>query len=279
MRSNKSKSLIDRVDVIVKNLASQVDEVAQSEMMRSFFNMCAKFHKYSPNNIFLILIERPDATFVAGYLDWRSKFSRQVIKGEKGIPILAPCTYKKCNLRKDDPDYDPSSQYQVVRGFRVVNVFDISQTDGDPLPDIPDWKSLHQDKVLDQLLIQFAASQDIKVEYRELKGEAQGYSKGSHIVIAPSAGTKTLLHELAHELLCHRESFLMISKSNRELEAESVAYVVSTHFNIPDLASPNYLALYQADSDKIMKRLNRIRSAATKIIQGVEKLEASNGHH
>ena len=203
----------------------------------------------------------PHASHVAGYRKW-TEFNRFVRKGEQGIPILAPCKYKR------DPDDEDSGT--VVRGFRIVYVFDVTQTDGEDIPGPPEWVS--QDRILhlENLLITFAASEDITVDRGDLPGAAQGMSSGGTITLAEHAGTKTLIHEIAHELL-HQHSFM--NRKTKELEAEAIAYVVGSHFGLEDLQSPNYLALWCADGEKILERQDRIRKTAANIIRSVEESE------
>lgn len=257
--SKKAKDLVTRVTERIECLAKLTDEAAKSQSMIAFMESLAKFYKYSLNNVFLILIQNPDASHVAGYMDWKNKHNRQVRKGEKGIKILAPCKYKL------DPEND-DSPYEI-RGFRVVTVFDVSQTDGEELPDAPNWKSPEKSSELESRLIQFAQVEGIKIELdAELPNGAQGSSHGGLIKLAPEAGTKTLIHEIAHELL-HKEK--KSSREIMELEAESVAYVVGYTLGLKDLSSPNYLALWTADSEKIMDRADRIRKTAVLIIKGI----------
>ena len=186
-------------------------------------------------------------------------------KGEKGIPILAPLLLQE-NL--EDPD-----SKQVLRGFKVVYVFDVSQTDGEPLPEPPNWKSPEQNAILSARLVEFAGSKGIAVTVKKLAGETQGVSKGGAIELDPSAGTKTLIHEIAHELM-HRVGEHVIDPAVRELEAESVAFVVCRHFNIDGLNSPSYIALHNSTSENIINRLDRIRNVASEIIISIE--ESSN---
>jgi len=245
----------------VRNLAALTTEAARSEVMKKYLETCAKFHCYSACNQMLIMLSHPDASQVAGFVTWK-KLNRFVRRGEKGIPILAPCVYKK------DPDSEESPK--VVKGFRVVYVFDISQTDGEDLPPEPDWKSPQKNLELQDHLIKFAESRQVQVWTREQRGEVQGSSAGGVIELSPEAGTKTLIHELAHELLHHGPDKFELTRQNKELEAEAVAFVVASHFGLADLASPNYLALWDADSNKILERMDRIRDTATEIIRGVE---------
>jgi hypothetical protein len=151
-----------------------------------------------------------------------------------------------------------------------VYVFDVTQTDGQPLPLPPDWKSRGKNEELQASLIVYASSYGIVVEVRTQSGAIQGTSSGGKIELSPEAGTKTLIHEIAHELMHRGADRQDISRPDRELEAEAVAFVVGSHFGMGDLASPNYLALWDADEKKILARMDRIRSTATVIIQAVE---------
>ena len=154
-------------------------------------------------------------------------------------------------------------------GFKVVYIFDVSQTDGKPLPEPPDWKSLEQNAILTDKLIQLAEKKNIKISVKELAGNTQGISKGGEIELASEAGTKTLIHEIAYELM-HRGEDRPDDHRVRELEAEAVAYIVGTHFGLEGLSSPNYVALHGADSEMIMQHMDRIRSTATQIITTIE---------
>ena len=151
----------------------------------------------------------------------------------------------------------------------MVYVFDVSQTDGEPLPEPPNWKSPEKHAALSAGLLAFAEQQGIQVEVKPLHGEVQGTSNGGKIELAPEAGTKTLIHELAHELM-HQGGDRPVDKTIRELEAESVAYVVARHFGMQDLASPNYVALHGADAKLILVHLERIRNTASRIIAAVQ---------
>lgn len=265
--TKKSHELTTRINEKIEALASLTDAAAQSESVIEFMKTLAKFYAYSLNNVFLIMIQNPDASRVAGYMDWKNKFKRQVKKGEHGITILAPSKYKRCNLAPSDPEFDPNSKSYVIKGFRAVTVFDIEQTEGEDLPEAPNWKSPEKNEELTARLIEFAEKNQIKVEISEdLPEGAQGCSTGGLIKLAPEAGTKTLIHELAHELL-HQEN--KTTSAVMELEAESIAFVVGYTFGLKDLASPNYLALWEADAAKIREKASRIRETAILIIRGV----------
>jgi hypothetical protein len=256
--SDLSASITERI----KELAQATDEARMTEEMREYLETCAKFHQYSPCNVWCILMACPDATNVAGYQKWRT-FNRYVKKGEQGIPILAPI------FIQENPD-DPTSR-QELKGFRVVYVFDITQTEGEPLPEPPNWKSPEQNAILSQRLIDFATLKGISVTVKKLDGNTQGLSRGGEIELDPTAGTKTLIHEIAHELL-HQDENRPMDKTIRELEAESVAYVVGKHFGLDGLSSPNYVALHGATSEMILDHLERIRKGAGEIINALDVL-------
>jgi hypothetical protein len=265
--TTKAKELISQVNDKIANLALMTDAAAQSEQMIAFLQTLSRFYKYSLNNLWLILIQNPDATRVAGYNDWRKKHNRQVMKGEKGIQIIAPAKYRRCNLSPSDPDYHPTDKGYVIKGFRCVTVFDISQTEGEEMPDAPDWKSPARNAELESNLLQFAQDHNIEVEITEdLPEGAQGSSLGGKIKLHPTAGTKTLIHEIAHELLHSKKKD---TREAMEIEAESIAFVVGYTFGLDDLASPNYLALHHADAEKITARINTIRETSILIINGV----------
>jgi hypothetical protein len=251
-----STSITERI----KELAQATDAARMTEEMHRYLETCSKFHQYSPFNVWCILMTYPHATSVAGFQKWRS-LNRYVRKGEKGIPILAPI------IVQEDPD-DPGSK-QVLRGFKVVYVFDVSQTEGEPLPEPPNWKSPEQNVILSNKLVEFANSKGITVTVRRLSGNTQGVSKGGAIDLDPSAGTKTLIHEIAHEMM-HRNVDRPEDPTIRELEAESVAFVVGKHYGLDGLSSPNYIGLHGANSGEILDHMERIRKIACEIINGLE---------
>ena len=204
------KDLSQCITQHIQELAEATDAALMSEEMVRYLETCARFHQYSIYNIWCILMARPDATRVAGYQTWRS-LNRYVRKGEHGIPILAPI------LISENPD--DADSHKVLRGFKVVYVFDVSQTAGEPLPEVPSWKSPEQNQILFDRLVEFAHSKGITVRVKSQMHEVQGVSLGGVIEIDPSAGTKTLIHEIAHELM-HRDADAPIDPSIRELEAE-----------------------------------------------------------
>jgi hypothetical protein len=254
-----SSDLKTRITEHIQELAEATDAARVSEEMQQYLDMCARFHRYSPQNVWLILMTRRDATHVAGFKKWQS-MGRHVKKGERGIPILAPI-FKK--IENND-----SEEVEKLIGFKVVYVFDVSQTEGESLPGPPDWKSPEKNAELTKLLMDFALSKDIIVEVKDLPGEIQGASCGGKIILDPEAGTKTLIHEIAHEML-HQVKDAPKDSTIRELEAESVAYIVAKHFGLDGLSSPNYNALHGATAKMILEHMERIRKSATEIIHSL----------
>ena len=260
--NNSSADLKARITEHIQELAEATDAARVSEEMLRYLDMCAKFHQYSPFNVWCIMMAKPSASLVAGFKKWQS-MNRYVCKGERGIPILAPIFAKVIN--------EEGEEQQKLVGFKTVYVFDISQTDGEPLPEPPDWKSPEQNALLPERLLSFAQSKEITVQVKELNGDIQGVSIGGKIILDARAGTKTLIHEIAHELM-HQEDDCPRDKTIRELEAESVAYVVGRHFGLEGLASPNYVALHGANAEMIMSHLERIRSTSAQIIATIESV-------
>jgi hypothetical protein len=255
-----SQQLAEQIASHIQELAQATDAARFSTEMLRYLETYSRFHHYSLHNLWLILMACPEATQVAGFQAWRS-LNRFVRKGEHGIAILAPIIVKE-----ETKDKDPKP---FLRGFKVVFVFDASQTEGEPLPAPPDWKSPEKNALLTERLLAFAKEQGITVTEKVLAGEIQGVSTGGAIELAPTAGTSTLIHEIAHELMHHKPD-ASADRSIRELEAESVAYVVSRHFGLESEGSPNYVVLHGATSEMIIEHLERIRNVVMEIVQFLE---------
>lgn len=255
-----SADLKARITEHIQDLAKATDLARVSKEMQRYLDISARFHQYSMFNIWLILLSKPDASFVAGFKRWQS-LGRFVRNGEHGIAILAPIFTIEINKDGDEE--------QRLIGFKTVFVFDISQTDGEPLPEPPNWKSPQKNAELMDKLIRFATNKGIQVQVKHIGHDIQGVSLGGKIILEPDAGTKTLIHELGHELLHHTEN-APSDRTTRELEAESVAYVVAKHFGMDGLSSPNYNALHGATSEMIIDHLERIRKISAELIQAIE---------
>jgi hypothetical protein len=277
-----SKDLLKSIESSMDDLAAETDEVKISAGFLRYLNSISRFYSYSLMNQILIWIQKPGATRVAGYKTWQTKFHRTVKKGEKGIAILAPVTYKPKEKTKE-LDLDSS---EVQTGtldtntgeaksrphlyFRIVYVFDESQTEGEPLPEEPNWHSTEKSNELELALVAFAHNKGIKVEIVDDLDGADGVSTGGKIVLLPTAGTHAMIHELAHEMLHQDKAHPTLSRQEREIEADATAYVVSKHFNVNAEASPNYLALWKANGKEIRDCLTRVRLAAVEMITFVE---------
>lgn len=270
-QSDKSKELRQRVDQSLDMLAKAVDRVRASEMFKRYLAIQARFHKYSWHNSMLIAMQRPDATQVAGYRAWQ-KLHRQVCKGEHGIMIFAPCPWKR---EPDSSNGETETQEGIY--FRAVHVFDIAQTDGPDLPtvDVPTIESAANDLLAK--LKSVAVERGIRVEFSSLPGGSFGVSKGGIIEVDNTHPTgqqaKTLAHELAHETL-HQNVKGPFTRSMAELEAESVAYVVCTHFGLDvEVRSSRYIALWDGDSKSLRSSLERIAKTARALIDDLAALE------
>ena len=173
------QTLIAQINQQVEELAQATDEARMSEAMLRYLDAFSRFHRYSLFNTWLILMNRPDATHVCGFRQWNS-YNRFVKRGEVGIPILAPLWVKQ---ESEEPDENKLA----LRGFKIVYVFDISQTDGEPLPEPPDWKKPENNLLLNERLEAFAQAHGIETHLMSLNGP-QGISKGGVIEIDVTAG-------------------------------------------------------------------------------------------
>lgn len=247
------------------DLAQQLEQ-GHSETLVTFLDTLAKFHRYSFNNVMLIAMQRPDATHVAGFNAW-NKLGRHVHKGEKGITILAPITY-----RKDDED-----EQDEIRGFKAVTVFDVSQTDGKPLPEFSSIDG-NPAAYLTHLKAMITG-RSIKLRYEFIPGGADGVSSGGTITIrpnqTPASEFSVLVHELAHEML-HRTNDRPQSKMVRETEAEAVAYTVCRSIDLATTtAASDYIQLYRGDQETLAGSLNRIQKTAAEIIRHIHQQQAA----
>ncbi len=265
----KKAEAVELSERAVRELADAL-AAGKSESLISYLDAMSRFHQYSFGNCMLIAQQFPAATYVAGFTAWK-KLGRTVKKGEKGICILAPLVWK----RGDEDDDEEKSK---LCGFRAVHVFDISQTEGDALPE---FSSVIGDPgVKLALLRQVAKDRDITVSYKQELGGAYGISKGGEIYVleslTPAADFATLAHELAHELLHRSADRQQLSKTVKELEAEAVSYVVSKSVGLENSLeqSTDYIQLYSGDSEQLMKSLDRICRVASELITDLEKLES-----
>lgn len=243
--------MLDKINQQIKQLAEETDKVKTSDFFKTYLKTMSKFWDYSYHNQLLIHSQFPKATKVAGYQTWK-KLNRKVVKGEKAIRILAPMIVKE---EKKDKIY----------GFKPVNVFDISQTIGEPLPEINvDIKG--ENKCLLNKFMLFCDKRKIKVLFKDIENNLYGYNKKELIVINKNKSINTqintLIHEIAHSIL-HQDSTLC--KQQKEIQAEAVSYVICKHFEI-EPRSFDYLALYNADHEKIMNNIEVISGCVKNIL-------------
>ena len=269
-KTDKSGELRERIDRSLDGLARAIDEVRASEVFREFLDVQARFHRYSWHNCMLIASQAPEATQVAGFRTWK-KCGRYVRKGEHGIAIFAPCPFKRTET-------DDAGNEQTTEGmfFKVVHVFDVSQTDGKDLPDVdvPDVNTAADDLLFD--LDRVAKLRGIEVVYTDLGAGHYGVSKGGTVEIhrkhATGQQAKTLAHELAHEAL-HKKDRAGLTRTVAELEAELVAYVVCRHFRLDvEVRASRYIALWGGDAKALRESLESIAETARAIIDDAESL-------
>ncbi|MCO6439381.1 MAG: ImmA/IrrE family metallo-endopeptidase [Phycisphaerae bacterium] len=265
-KRRQAKSLIDGA---LNDLAGALEQ-GKSQTLVAYLATIARFHRYSFGNIMLIASQRPDATHVAGYRKWQ-QLGRQVKHGEKGILIFAPM-FLKNRADESPPETSTPDEPDKLLRFRVVHVFDVSQTEGEALPE---HATVNGDPAgFTDKLKRFAADSGIVVEYSAHIGSAHGYSCGGGIVLrddlSPAETFSTLAHELAHEFLHHGEGAVRGSKTVRETEAEAVAFVVSHAIGLDtNTASSDYIQLYAGDKDTLSQSLDRIQKTASKILAAI----------
>lgn len=248
---------------LMKQLENGFTELVVGDNFANYLKTMAKFHRYSFSNVMLILMQCPDASHVAGYKKWQ-ELGRNVRKGEKSIRILAPCPHKK---KVENEDGEETEIHWTT--YRPVSVFDISQTDGKELPEI--CKRLTGDVADYEALFEgLKKVAQVAVSFEDISGGANGYfSKDKGIVLnegmEQTQTVKTFVHEIAHSIL-HVDSDK--SREQKEVEAESVAYVVCQALGIDSTDYTfGYLAGWSNGDTKLLKqRLNDIQKCADKII-------------
>ena len=266
MTETTKANLLDR-------LTEGITQLTSSECWQDWLNMQSKFHQYSFNNTLLILAQRPEATRVAGYNAWR-KLDRFVRKGEKGIWILAPMVYKT----DSDGEASDDAAQRVIRGFKPVPVFDLSQTDGQELPEI--CSRLDGDDVgnvfapLRSVALGIGFSVEDTDELPEgVNGDCDHDLHRIRVRTSnsPMQRVKTLVHELGHAILHAPGESRPDSRSLRELEAESVAFIVCANHGIEsDDYSFGYVTSWAGGGDEARDAIkasgSRIQRAADQIL-------------
>lgn len=248
---------------ILQRFEDAVSAIQDSESFRRWLDVSSRFHKYSLGNQLLIAMQRPDATHVAGFNAWL-RLGRHVRKGEKGIKIMVPLARKVTN--------DDGEEERRVTGFGTGHVFDVSQTDGEPLPTL-DVPTLEGDAGAElwESLSRFAATEGVSVKVvapTDLPPNAMGYYVPATKAIVVGAysqrqRTKTLAHELGHHIA------RVDDRAENECIAEGIAYVVCAHFSLDtgERSFP-YVASWAKDKTVLKGVLATIQAASAKLIEG-----------
>lgn len=283
----------DELHQITDKLEKGVKDVFQSDKYKQFLNVMAKFPRYSVNNTMLIMMQRPDAQLCQSFTGWK-QMGRYVKKGEKGISILAPAPYKieREQTKLDDkgrPVFDADGEpvkekvEVTIRAFKVVKTFDLAQTDGKELPTIGPNELVGSIDGYPKLLQALQEISPVPVSFELIDGGAKGYYnlENKSIVIQDGMSEvqtiKTLLHEMAHQKLHDKDTVPEakdITRNGKEVEAESVAYVVCQHYGINTSDySFSYVAGWSEgkETPELKASLDKIRQTASEFIYQIDQ--------
>lgn len=291
---NRGSEKESKLDTIMKSLEEGVEKIFTSDQYHIYLDTMAKFHNYSFNNTLLIAMQRPNATLVAGYQNWQKKFQRHVKRGEKGIKIIAPAPVKeKREVEKVDEetqeiiiglDGQPETEVveRILPRFRVTTVFDVSQTDGEPLPAL-ETRELDGDVIIyEDFLKGLEELSPVPFQFIEIESGAKGYYSNSEKYIAiqnnmsQAQTMKTAVHETAHAILHDRdimeENGMTKDRMTKEVEAESVAYVVCNHFGLDTSDySFSYIASWSSGKEmsELRSSMDTIRTTSSQFISDI----------
>lgn len=283
----------DELQQITDKLEKGVVEVFQSDRYKQFLDTMAKFPRYSVNNSLLIMMQKPDAQLCQSFTGWK-QMGRYVKKGEKGISILAPAPYKieREQTKLDDkgrPVFDADGEpvkekvEVTIRAFKVVKTFDLSQTDGKELPAIGPSELVGNIEGYPKLLQALQEISPVPVSFELIDGDAKGFYhlEDKKIVVQDGMSEvqtiKTLLHEMAHQKLHDKDNVPEakdISRNGKEVEAESVAYVVCQHYGINTSDySFSYVAGWSEgkETPELKASLDKIRQTASEFIYQIDQ--------
>ena len=283
---------------ITDRLEAGIQALFESEQYKAYLTAMSKFHNYSFNNTLLIAMQKPDASLVAGFGKWRDDFERHVKKGEKGIKILAPSPYK---VKKQMEKIDPATQKPVIGAdgkpvteereieipaFRVVTVFDVSQTEGKEIPDIAVSELTGSVEQYQDFFAALEKASPVPIAFENIEGGAHGYYHLEEKRIAIDEGMselqtlKTAIHEIAHAKL-HAidkdapatEQADRLDRRTREVQAESVAYAVCQYYGLDTSDySFGYVAGWSSGRElsELKASLETIRKAANELITDID---------
>ena len=286
-----------KVKEITERLEAGVKDLFESERYQNYLKAMSKFHDYSLNNTLLIVMQKPDASLVAGYTTWQREFERQVKKDEKGIKIFAPAHRK---IQKEQPMTDPDTGQPVIGAdgkpvmeqrevtiprYKVVSVFDLSQTEGREIPDIAVDALTGGVEQYEDFFKALEQASPVPVAFEKIESGAHGYYHLEDKRIAIDEGmselqtVKTLIHEIAHaklhdiDLNAPREEQNRTDRRTREVEAESVAFTVCQHFGLDTSDySFGYIAGWSSGKDikELKASLETIRTTANELITEID---------
>lgn len=290
------KEITDRIEAGIRDIFESGD----MEKYRNYLRTMSRFHNYSLNNQALIHLQRPDATLVAGYNRWRDKFSRHVLRGEKGITIIAPTPYKK---KIEQEKLDPDTKLPILDAdgkviteekeieipmFRPVKVFDYAQTDGKPLPErvaSPVANLIGSVENYEAFMEALCRSSPVPVEIKPMSADVDGYFSPKSQSITLREGMSEVqmvsaaVHEIAHAKLHNYglqqpEERRHKSRNTEEVEAESISFMVCAYFGIETGANSfGYVATWSKNAElpEFRASLDTIGKTANGIITDVEK--------
>ena len=293
-----SEKPAEKLKEITDRLEQGIMELFDSERYKEYLRVMSKFHNYSFNNTLLIAMQKPDASLIAGFSAWKNNFGRNVMKGQKGIKILAPSPFKiKKEMEKIDPqtgkafigkDGKPVTEEKeiTIPAYKVVSVFDVSQTEGRELPDIAvDELTGDVDRYKD-FFAALEKTSPVPIAFENIEGGSHGYYHLEDKRIAINEGMselqtlKTAIHEIAHAKLHDidlnapkDEQQPHVDRRTREVEAESVAYTVCQHYGLDTSDySFGYVAGWSSGRElsELKSSLETIRSAAAEIINSID---------
>ena len=292
-----SEKPAEKLKEITDRLEQGITELFDSERYKEYLRVMSKFHNYSFNNTLLIAMQKPDASLVAGFSAWKNNFGRNVMKGQKGIKIIAPSPFKiKQEMEKIDPhtqkpvigkDGKPVTEEKeiTIPAYKVVSVFDVSQTEGRELPDIAvDELTGDVDRYKD-FFAALEKTSPVPIGFEKIEGGAHGYYHLENKRIAIDEGMsqlqtlKTAIHEIAHaklhdiDLNAPKDEQPRVDRRTREVEAESVAYTVCQHYGLDTSDySFGYVAGWSSGRElaELKSSLETIRSAAAEIINSID---------
>ena len=294
-----SEKPAEKLKEITDRLEQGITELFDSERYKEYLRVMSKFHNYSFNNTLLIAMQKPDASLIAGFSAWKNNFGRNVMKGQKGIKILAPSPFKiKKEMEKIDPqtgkafigkDGKPVTEEKeiTIPAFKVVSVFDVSQTEGREIPNIAVNMLTGDVEHYKDVFAALEKTSPVPVGFEKIEGGAHGYYHLEDKRIALDEGMselqtlKTLIHEIAHAKLHDIDLNAPLEdlenrpdRRTREVQAESIAYTVCQHYGLDTSDySFGYVAGWSAGRElaELKSSLETIRSTAAEIINSIDE--------